>query len=311
VFVASDSEGRFGHLCPACGEYWRSEGASARWTKTCPYCGFRASGHEFLSKAQRDYIERCCQLIDDAFSSDTDGEKSIDLDAAADAVTAEQKDPPKFYSEQAQQTTFTCTACGAWNDILGRFGFCSSCGTRNDLAQLEALVASTRERANGAPDADFASCVRDLVSAFDTMAQQYAEQLVAHVPITERRRAKLPKRFHDLRRSAEALEQVFDISILEGVNPDSEQFAVMMFERRHVYEHKGGEADETYLEKSGDTSVRPKQIIRETRENVHHLATIIGRLGRNLHDGFHELIPPDPAPIESKQQADRFRQRPK
>jgi hypothetical protein len=39
-----------------------------------------------------------------------------------------------------------------------------------------------------------------------------------------------------------------------------------MFMRRHVYEHNGGEVDQQYLDASGDTTVRLKQHIRETRE---------------------------------------------
>jgi hypothetical protein len=35
--------------------------------------------------------------------------------------------------------------------------------------------------------------------------------------------------------------------------------ATRFFQRRHVYEHNGGEVDEKYLGDSGDTSVRLKQ----------------------------------------------------
>ena len=35
-----------------------------------------------------------------------------------------------------------------------------------------------------------------------------------------------------------------------------------MFHRRHVYEHNGGEVDQNYLDKSGDTTVRLRQHIQ-------------------------------------------------
>jgi len=85
-------------------------------------------------------------------------------------------------------------------------------------------------------------------------------------------------------------------------------FAVMMFQRRHLYEHKGGEVDEEYLAKSSDNSVRLKQIIRETRDNAQRLANLVAKLARNLHDGFHELFPPEAAPVELKQRMDKMRQ---
>src|SRR5690348_17991901 len=40
---------------------------------------------------------------------------------------------------------------------------------------------------------------------------------------------------------------------------DEISFVKRMFHRRHVYEHKGGEADAKYIQDSGDTEVRPKR----------------------------------------------------
>lgn len=38
--------------------------------------------------------------------------------------------------------------------------------------------------------------------------------------------------------------------------------------------------------------VRFKQHIRETREDVHKLIGLVERMAINLHNGFHELLPP-------------------
>jgi len=256
IFIASDSEGRIGHECPKCQGFWRSGGAPARWPMTCPYCGIRLEAHRFLTKGQRRYFEACCELIANALNADQDGEKTIDMDASSDATLAKTERPKFYYAEQTQETRFNCAACGEWNDILGRSGYCSSCGTRNDLAQLDALIATVRTRINTPNEPDLNACVCDLVSAFDTMAQQYAKQLIEFVPVTPRRKARFQGRFHDLRRSAKDFSATFDIKPLEGIDEDTVKFAVMMFERRHVYEHKGGEADEAYVEKSGDSRRR-------------------------------------------------------
>lgn len=300
VFLASDSHGKFGHECPQCKGYWRSSGPAARWPMTCTYCGLRASAHEFLTKGQRAYVDACCRLIGDAMDAGEDGEHVIDMDAAVDAAKGKTERPKFYYAEESQQTRFTCTGCGHWNDILGRFGYCSSCGARNDLAQIDALVRAVRERINAGGEG-LPACVRDLVSAFDTMAEQYANQLVEHVPLSARRKAMFEGRFHDLRRCAEAFKSVFDIDLLEGQDEGAIKFAAMMFERRHVYEHKGGEADEAYIRKSGDNSVRPKQVIRETQENAHKLASMVGRFARRLHEGFHQLLPAEEEPLRLKE----------
>ncbi|WP_130581868.1 hypothetical protein [Bradyrhizobium sp. Leo170] len=74
--------------------------------------------------------------------------------------------------------------------------------------------------------------------------------------------------------------------------------ATRSFQRRHVYEHNGGEVDEKYLRDSGDTSVRLKQSIRETQAGVHEFANLVLPMARNLHRGFHDIYEPAKAAID-------------
>jgi hypothetical protein len=90
------------------------------------------------------------------------------MDAVAEAVGKDGENPPFYYAEQSQQNKFTCDACGAANDILGTFGYCSGCGTRNDLQELEGkIIPGLRERINaGGPHE---ACAKDAVTAFDSL----------------------------------------------------------------------------------------------------------------------------------------------
>lgn len=72
-----------------------------------------------------------------------------------------------------------------------------------------------------------------------------------------------------------------------------------MFCRRHIYEHNGGEVDQKYLDASGDTTVRLKQVIRETQEGAHELLGSLVKMARKLHAGFHELITVEDGPIRN------------
>jgi hypothetical protein len=74
---------------------------------------------------------------------------------------------------------------------------------------------------------------------------------------------------------------------------DDAEFAMLMFHRRHVYEHHGGEADPKYIADSGDLTVKVKQLLHETKESAHRTASAVLKMTRNLHDGFHEIFPPD------------------
>lgn len=292
VFLATDSEGMFGHACPRCAGYWRSMSLP----QVCPYCGLRARAHNFLTAAQKMYVLRYCERFQEALAVEEDGEHVIDMDVVADAVDKEGKKPDFYYSGERQQTKFKCEACGSVSDILGRYSYCAGCGTRNDLQQFEADLTRLRDRINaGGPYND---CVRDAVALFDSAAGQYARQLVRRVPMTPRRRARLEKgRFHDIGTVAADLKSWFDIDILENFKPEDAAFVALMFYRRHVYEHGGGEADQKYLADSGDKSVRLKQALRETQESSHRLIGLVAKMATNLHQGFHALFPPIPEPV--------------
>jgi hypothetical protein len=294
VLVASDSTGHFGHSCPACKGYWRS----GPLVNVCPYCRVEAASHEFLSQAQRRYVQHFCHVLNNALSSDVDGDTVIDMDAVADATDSQGERPAFYVSEESQQRKFKCAACDGFNDILGRFGYCSACGTRNDLADFEIeTVTATRERLNaGAVPED---CLRSAVSSFDSVTAQLVKELVRLIPMTERRRNRLmSQRFHNLDELQNALKECLDIDIRGGINDADWRFAIRMFLRRHVYEHNGGEVDQKYIEDSNDVSVRLRQHIHETREDVHTLLGTLQRLVRNLHAGFHELIETVPEPIK-------------
>jgi len=295
VLIASDSQGKFGHDCPTCGRYWRS----GPWPNLCPYCAIRAEGYQFLSKAQLRYVRHYFAVLSQALDAEHDGEAMIDMDAVADAAGKEGEKPAFYVSEQGQQRKFTCGACEEFNDILGRYGYCSSCGTRNDLADFEGeTVSKIRERLNsGAAPED---CVRDAVASFDSYLAQYAKQLAELVPMTERRKRRLTAQaFHDLQEIRTTLSGWFDMNVCDGMDDREVEFVAQMFLRRHVYEHNGGEVDQKYLDRSGDTSVRLKQRIHETREDAHRLLGSLVKMARNVHGGFHELFPPFVDPIKA------------
>jgi hypothetical protein len=196
---------------------------------------------------------------------------------------------------------------------LGRYGYCSACGTRNDLAEFDKDVARLRERIN-AEGASYEACSKDAVAMFDSCAGQYVRQLTRRVHMTPARVKRIERmRFHDIQAVHEALSGTFDIDILQGFDAADIAFAKLMFHRRHVYEHNGGEADAKYIADSGDSSVRQKQILRETQFSAHRIAGIVQRLITSLHRGFHEIIAPIPGPIEyhnrHKEMMERHRQR--
>ncbi len=292
VFISSDSRGKFGHECPDCDGYWRSDHGALK----CPYCAAVGDWHDFLTAAQRRYVKQYCDLLNAALSDGPDGDHFIDMDAVADAVGPTEPKPEFYYAEQSQQNSFNCEECGSFNDVLGRFCYCSICGTRNDLQELRNdIVPKLRERTNS--DSDHGKRVQEAVSVFDSFVDRYVREMVRRIPMRPARAARFNKRFHNLESVVSEIKSAFDIDLMVGLGADDLEFGQRMFLRRHVYEHKGGEVDERYLRDSGDTSVKLRQALHETTEDVHRLINLIVRMAESLHQGFHEIFPTDTGPI--------------
>lgn len=160
----------------------------------------------------------------------------------------------------------------------------------------EKSVQAIRKRLNsGDPPED---CLRDAVGAFDSFMAQFAKELARTIPMTERRRQRLQTQsFHDLKDMRATFNDWFDIDVCLGMKEVECRYVEIMFHRRHVYEHNGGEVDQHYLDRSGDTTVRLKQHIHETQQGAHDLLSPLVKMARNVHRGFHELLPPIPEPI--------------
>jgi hypothetical protein len=307
VLLASDMQGMYGHECPRCKEYWRTDGFPVPWSTTCPYCGLRARPHVFLSKGQRKYVAEFCKLVSDAVEG-VDGDHVIDLNAVADAAGKDIEKPKFYYAEKQQQHSYECEACGSRQDILGKYGFCSSCGTRNDVLVVNDALELIRERVNRGEG--LVSCLKDTITEFDSAARSFAKRLASMVPMKPRRRTELERMlFHNIKQRAEDMLHWFDIDLLKGMSQDEIAFVAKMFARRHVYEHNGGEVDQRYIDDTGDQSVRPKQLIRETSDSVLKTISSVEKMIENFHGQFHEIFPPDPKPISYHRPRLRARQR--
>ena len=243
------------------------------------------------------YVRYYCDVLSDALAPTNGGAIEIDMDEIADASGVEGQQPSFYVSEESQQRRFHCSACNEFNDILGRFGYCSLCGTRNDQSEFEnETIPDIRQRLrNGTRPED---CVRDGVAAFESLIGRITRELARMVPMTPTRKQRLLKqRFHNLTNARETLAKWFDINLGSGISPNDWDRTVLMFHRRHVYEHNGGEVDQKYLDDSGDSTVRLKQHIHETQQDAHHLLGTLLKMARSLLDAFHKIFPPMPDPI--------------
>lgn len=238
-------------------------------------------------------------LFHQVMNQDQDGKFSIKVKDLIEQVhrDGDTTAPPEFFVEVARQTRFTCEACGIQNDILGRFGYCSTCGTRNDLAMLTADINAIRAGVNAGTSTTTA--LKEAVDAFDSVGRNYARQLTSLVPMTPIRKKKWERaNFAQIETVAKNLKDDFDIDILKRIDAAHIEHAKRMFCRRHLHAHRGGVVDQMYLDESGDTTVHLGLLLKETREDVIGVTQAILKVAKNLHEGFHSIIPVHQKPID-------------
>jgi ribosomal protein L37AE/L43A len=300
VYLGSDSEGRWGHQCPECGGYFRNGRHSAMYPLTCPYCGLRADAYTFLTEAHSRYAQLYISAYIEALSATSvispERQFVIDMDEIAELSVDQRSD--FYYTSQTQQTRFTCPKCGEFNDIRGKFGYCASCGLRNNLASVEETLKELR---TGLTEKSMSpeTVISKAVSVFDASCRDTIEQLKSRVPLTLGRRNRLDNlSFHNMERLATEIEAAFGIQMLRGSDPETINFLKIMIQRRHIFEHRGGVADDAYVNNSGDNLWRSGDLIRETAENAPIFLTALLKIARNIHEYFHEIFPLIPEPIE-------------
>jgi hypothetical protein len=250
----------------------------------------RGKAFQFLTQAHFAYVRHYARTLLDGMGATAPGQSNqvtIDMDAIVDGAGDIPK-PEFYYPGTSQQTRFKCVRCQVNNDIRGRYGFCSGCGWRNNLADLQGQIKIIREEIN-TDRLTAAEAVKKIVSVFDACCRDWAAQL-ATVPMRARRRKELLETLFHRIDAADVLRRTFDIDFHRGMDEDL-KFLQMMFHRRHVFEHEGGVATLRYLNESGDNSIAEGTLIRESRENAHRLAGCIVRMATNFETGFHEIFP--------------------
>lgn len=311
VVLASDSHGAWGHQCQRCSGYFRNGNHPAIYPLTCPYCGIRCAAYRFLTDAQRAYVQHYIAMLVDGLEEiqpGTQRELVIDMDAAV-KQGADQTRPEFYYAAESQQTRYNCGKCGSFNDIRGLYGYCASCGWRNNVAILRRVFEEMRNRLNDG-SASASATVRSAVSEFDACCRDFAAQLTQRVPMKPGRRHDLERVvFHDIDSATISLKSMFGIDVLHGLDKQK-SFIIGMMHRRHIFEHNAGVADERYVNLSGDPDGQRGTLIRETKANAHRLIGHLTRMAENFEEDFHEIFPPTEWPVDfHRERQERMRQR--
>jgi DNA-directed RNA polymerase subunit RPC12/RpoP len=292
VLIASDNEGFFGRTCPRCRAYFRTEHMPP--AQFCPYCGVRASLIGFITANQSLFIDKV--RANWVAASQGNEPEVIDLDAISRSLPENR--PSWAYSEERQQHCYTCAQCENRFDILGEYGRCPECGTRNWRQVLRAHLDATQARLEkaqtlltdrGEREAEWRQLIGSCISHFEAMAREIQRALLA-LPLSPRRRKEVDDvSFQQITSAADMINRFFGFDLLEGVNEPDREFLHRTFNRRHILTHNAGRVDEEYLLKTGDSTVKMWETIRVRSREVARLLALLRQLGENLAAGYDSI----------------------
>lgn len=291
AFLVSDREGMFGQRCPSCKTYFRATCLSERLH--CPYCGHSANGMTFLTNNQKQFIHLFCVAFSDAHNKQESA--TVDLDQLADQLSENR--PGWVYSEERQQSMFTCTRCRCRYDILGDYGICPNCETPNFMDVITKKLDHLEEQFRLADEQVTDRHEREIewekltrcVSEFEALAKAVRTRL-QRMPLSSRRRTELASlSFQVLPLAAEKLLLWFDIDVLANIGPDDKKFLHVMFNRRHVFTHNAGRVDQEYLDRTGDSTVRLNEVLRVRSKDIRRLLGLTRQCSANLIEGYASI----------------------
>lgn len=276
VFIASDSDGRWGRSCPKCNKQFRI-GHHPMIGACCPYCGTAGFDLCFFTEAQVTFCRETISAIDSALlEAEQTGEYFISLDDLA--KKANRVSTVKAYGHKSLQTEFTCEYCGQYTDLIGRFGFCSLCRRRNNFQYLNEKFILLQSKVSS-DKVSVEEALKQAIDLFDACAKDLLNTLLNTVKCPTKRSDDNQLRkfvFHDFDRiEIKKILDTFDIDLKGCIPSGAENFLKIMLERRNLHSHRHGVVDQKYLERTGDNSVTEGEILREIPENFSSLLFVL------------------------------------
>jgi hypothetical protein len=281
----------FGRGCPKCKSYFRTDSCPA--DKFCPYCGYKGASIDFLTDNQIKYIAAFCNSFIEAHDGDED--VILDLDKLAEELPENR--PKWLYSEEQQQSSFTCSGCKAKYDILGEYALCPICGKGNfsevfeqKLSELEQQFQATDKNVSDRNEREvewekLTRCISD----FESVANQIRRFLLRYPATPKRKSALSSLSFQKILTASDRLKEWYGYDILEGVSETDRRFLNRMFNRRHVFTHNAGRVDQEYLDNTGDTTVRLNQVLRVRSREIRRLIPLVRDCGQRLIQGYESI----------------------
>ena len=271
AMVISDAQQMWGRVCLQCRSYFRTNHVAGM--TVCPYCTFAEDAIYLLTDSQRLYLRKFAETVQQAVKEQREFE--IDLDEATDA-------PEWTYEELQLQHRFLCKACDILTDIRGEYGSCPRCGKRNSGGVFHPKLNQIELELQTASDELRSNLLNRTVSVLEAMANDLKRILVS-IPCHPTRRNQVALvNFQNIGSAVTELDTWYGFDLCSGFSPGDLEFVDLMFKRRHLFTHTGGQVDEKYLKETGDRTFELHEVVVLSQPDMARFVPLVRRLGSNL-----------------------------
>lgn len=291
VILFSDKQGLFGRICKKCNSYFRTSWMTN--PTTCPYCSHQGHHFEFITENQITYIKNyCIAFINANFNIEN---AKFDFDELIKNLPNNKS--PWVHSETEQQHKSICQECKTEFDILGEYGLCPCCCKPNALEIINKKFNEFEQQLQNADSNILDRHEREIewekllrcVSEFEGLANELRRYLL-QLPLAPKRKKELSSlSFQNLIKANESILSWYGFEILKGISPDDRKFLNIMFNRRHLFTHKNGQVDEEYINNTQDESVKLKQKIRLSSNEIKRLIPLVKLSAQNFILSFESI----------------------
>ena len=252
ISIPTDSEGFVGRSCdaPGCEQYFKVFAADLGDYLYCPYCGDRFSSNSLITSSQLDYAKRTAteearvhaiNELQKMFKGAFSGSKSITYKSGP---SPRKKNIQPHYVERKVDTEFECAECSIRFQVYGIFGYCPGCRCEN-LQIYDANWANIKQKLEREIDKDrqLRYAYGDLISTFEIFCNQKAKRF-----------SQDQCNFQDLFEARKYFNKYAGVDILANLADDQSLALRRVFQKRHVYNHAGGEITERFVKKIPEDS---------------------------------------------------------
>lgn len=300
VQMPADEDGLVGRECPKpdCLGYFKIKfGTGLKGENLpchCPYCGHMAGQDHFWTQDQLKYAKSIMvNEVSKALKADVrewDRELRHSTRNSFIKLSMEykgQSHPIYHYQEKQLETKVTCDVCTLEYAIYGLFAFCPDCGTHNSPQILKKnleLVEKLLALADGEQEADLADllivkALETAVSTFDGFGRAYCEAHADQVANPEQARNIS---FQNPVKARTAFQTVFGKDLAQNLTGEEWAFVIHSFQKRHLFAHKMGIVDDTYVKYTADPNAVIGRKAKVSMDEIRKLIPLLERIGEQF-----------------------------